>query len=61
MSIVERGPWRAGNNRVDYFIESDDFTHDVRLYINGDFESDEQKMDYAEELAKRLNNAPTSD
>ena len=54
-AIIERGPWRAGNNRKDYFVESDDFTHDVRLVITGDFESDEQRMDYAKEIARRLN------
>lgn len=55
IEIVENGPWRAGNNRQEYFVESDDFTHDVRLYINGDFETHSQKMAYAYEIARRLN------
>lgn len=58
MAIVERGPWRARitaevNHRT--FIESDDFTHDVRLYVDGDFGSQEERLEYAEEIANRLN------
>ena len=38
------------------FLESSDVTHDVRLYIDGDFADDEQKLEYAKKLAERLNN-----
>jgi len=37
------------------FVESDDFAHDVRLYIDGDFADAEQKYNYAKRLAERLN------
>ena len=59
MQIEERGPWTARQQSDDHikgvFVESDDFTHDVRLYVNGDFASGEQKLAYAKEIAKRLN------
>lgn len=59
MEIKERGPWRAGETkeRNQAFVESDDFTHDVRLYVNGDFEDNDQRFAYAEEIARRLNSA----
>ena len=60
--IEEQGPWRASRDKLDNsedsrqsFVESDDFTHDVRLYINGDFATDEQQFEYATEIARRLN------
>lgn len=53
--IEEKGPWAAAFGNDKAFIESDDFTHDVRLYISGDFESIEHRVEYAEEIAKRLN------
>ncbi len=57
--IRERGPWVArqerDGERFDTFVESEDFTHDVRLYVNGDFADDEQAMAYAREIARRLN------
>lgn len=62
--IQENGPWAAGETGETpsrTFVESDDFTHDVRLYLNGDFEDNEQRRAYAEEIAQRLNawQAPT--
>lgn len=36
-------------------MESDDFTHDVRLYVNGDFRDEAQNLAYAEWLATQLN------
>ncbi len=53
--MIEEGPWLVafGNNRV--CIESDDFTHDAQLCVTGDFESGEQRVKYAEEVARRLN------
>ncbi|HZU52737.1 MAG TPA: hypothetical protein VFF77_02510 [Holophagaceae bacterium] len=55
----ESGPWRgriedqAGKAVV--FIESADFTHDARLYVDGDFPNVRQKAAYAHEIARRLN------
>lgn len=57
MEIIEKGPWYAGvaetNGKV--FVYSDDFTHDVCLYVTGDFADALQHLAYAEEIAKRLN------
>ena len=55
--IKERGPWTDRHTSVQAWIESDDFTHDVRLYVNGDFESNDQRIAYAQEIARRLNAA----
>ena len=38
--IVENGPWKAGrensscSDQYEVFIESEDFTHDVRLIVD---------------------------
>ncbi len=57
--IVEKGPWKAGQEPsfvgCETYVESEDFTHDVRLIVDGDFEGHEQRFTYAEEIAKRLN------
>ena len=45
----------ANREQESIFIESDDFEHDVRLYVDGYFLNDEQKYEYAKQLAKRLN------
>jgi hypothetical protein len=63
--IQERGPWLAGRDKQQawkqqVWIESDDFTHDVRLDVTGDFESDGHKFAYAQEIARRLNAAPAA-
>ena len=52
----DKGPWKVvtvGPNYAD--IYSDDFTHDVRISINGDFKDMEQRLKYAEALAATLN------
>ena len=60
---VEIGPWRYGaeSKAVEsvhrHFLESADFTHDVRLYISGDFVDEAQRQAYGEMLAERLNRA----
>lgn len=59
--IEEKGPWTAAFGNDKTFIESDDFTHDVRLYVNGDFESHEQLLEYTEEIARRLNSYASRD
>ena len=53
--IFDKGPWIYGVSSMGHFVESEDFNHDVRLYINGDFESENQKKEYGEWLAWRLN------
>ena len=61
VEIVEKGPWKARredstcSDQYEIFIESEDFTHDVRLIVDGDFEGAEQRLAYAEEIARRLN------
>ncbi len=53
---MDKGPWVAEKfKREGWGVTSDDFTHDVCLYIGGDFEDDEQKRKYAEWLAAKLN------
>lgn len=58
-SIRDKGPWRArssgSGDAKRWFLESDDFTHDVRLYLNGDFADDAQRQAYLDDLARRLN------
>lgn len=57
------GPWSGGcepieedgKRRYRYFVESNDFTHDVRLYIDGDFADARQRCDYADSIAAMLN------
>lgn len=44
--------WSVGG---DFQIYSNDFTHDVMITINGDFESDEQKEAYIKRICDLLN------
>ena len=59
--IEEHGPWEVQTcpsdtpNEYKVVIQSDDFTHDVMLIVDGDFRDFEQKREYATEIAKRLN------
>lgn len=61
--LLDNGPWtyrtdpKATTPIGRYFVESDDFEHDVRLYINGDFACDEDRRAYGEALARTLNSA----
>lgn len=56
--VREAGPWSAGAaGDGKAFVQSNDFSHDVRLMVTGDFASPEQRLAYAEELARRLNRA----
>ena len=54
---LDKGPWSAGvtEDMKRVFIQSDDFNHDVRLYVDGDFGGFERKLQYAYELAKFMN------
>ena len=57
---VDKGPWRHGitkDMKPRVFIESDDFTHDVRLYVDGDFADTAERVTYAEGIAQQLNAA----
>ena len=48
--------WTVGVTKDQkVFLETDDFTHDVRLYVNGDFANKEQEIKYASVLARTLN------
>jgi hypothetical protein len=53
--VRESGPWSASCHEGRWSIESDDFEHDVVLWILGDFGSDEVRAAYAHEIARRLN------
>lgn len=58
---VDVGPWSAGTTTDGRaYLESSDFTHDVRLYVDGDFAWPGDKKNYAQGLASQLNNAPVS-
>lgn len=53
--VKEKGTWFCyfGGDRIG--VASHDFTHDVVLWVSGDFKDADQKIEYAEEIAKRLN------
>jgi len=54
--VEEAGPWRGGvSDDGKAYLASDDFAHDVVLYVSGDFADRGQKEVYVEELARRLN------
>jgi len=54
--IKETGKWKAiANDDGSVVIQSNDFTHDVMLIVDGGFRDVEQRLEYAEEMAKRLN------
>lgn len=48
--------WQVGvADNGSYFIQDNDFRHDARLYLNGDFADAEQKRQFAEQAAFALN------
>jgi hypothetical protein len=48
--------WTVGVTKDQkVFLETDDFTHDTRLYVNGDFATKEDEIQYASNLARKLN------
>lgn len=46
------GPWHVSKDGK--YIDSDNFSHDVKLVVEGDFASDEQRRIYAIDIARRL-------
>lgn len=52
---ADRGPWTVGD---DGNLYSDDFNHDVKLGVNGDFTDETQRLSYAVKIADKLNSAP---
>jgi hypothetical protein len=54
---VDRGPWSVAMVDGKPELFSDDFEHDVKLRISGDFADDQQRMNYANALAAQLNAA----
>ena len=60
--VEDKGPWHSGitQDGKRHFVESDDFTHDVRLYVDGDFADDTQKAIYTKSLAAKLNAEPAA-
>ena len=55
MSVQERGPWKVERRDGRPVVYSEDFTHDVTLVIAGDFADTDERIAYAEEIARRLN------
>lgn len=54
---MDKGPWKPfyrGAGELAGLL-SDDFEHDVVLYVNGDFSGPEQFKSYCEWLAGKLN------
>lgn len=60
---LDKGPWRVVTTpppETATYLESDDFTHDVRLKIAGDFATVADRELYAFALAEALNAAASS-
>lgn len=56
-SAPDKGPWSADIEGENVFLQSENFEHDVRLYVNGDFYSLTEKLEYAHGVAATLNAA----
>lgn len=54
-NAIVKGPWTVGRDSGRIYIQDMDKTHDARLYLDGDWESDGQAMEYALKITKRLN------
>lgn len=58
---MDKGPWRVyvpiGNEPWGVFVESEDFEHDVRLEVTGDFATTSDHILYADWIAGVLNRA----
>jgi hypothetical protein len=51
--IPDKGKWYA--DHYGRKVWSNDFTHDVVLEVSGDFGSEEERIEYANWLADKLN------
>ena len=49
--------WTTGINKRDnrVYIQDDNFEYDARLYIDGDFPDIETQLEYANQIARILN------
>jgi len=57
---MDKGPWRVVTTpppETGTYLESDDFTHDVRMKVQGDFATVADRELYALALAEALNEA----
>jgi len=54
-ALDDAGPWIAGADGERTYLQSADFTHDVRLYVDGDFKNAKDRLSYARNLAAALN------
>ena len=69
LHLADAGPWTAGRETgtgrggrgLRTYLQSEDFTHDVRLHVSGDFATTEDEMAYAVSLAERMNAMPVPD
>lgn len=55
----DKGPWyirKIGEGKIE--IYSEDFTHDVVLALSGDFEDEDQRIEYASMIARKLSGKP---
>ncbi len=53
--ILDKGPWGITTNME---LQSDDFLHDVRIKIDGDFDGLADRLRYLNALKERLNEKP---
>jgi len=50
-----KGNWHAGSNDTDCFVQNYNVDNDRRIVITGEFESIEDKLCCAKEIARRMN------
>lgn len=57
--LHDNGPWVAGVEDGNHsYLQSEDFTHDARLYVTGAFATTDDALDYARNLAVEMNAMP---
>ncbi len=59
--VVDKGPWRVCEKSFGKFIYSDDFAHDVKLTVSGDFYNDKERLLYSKSLCSILNSQTTNE
>ncbi len=61
LGIDDAGPWTAGLDAAGKraFLQSEDFSHDARLYVSGNFGGVDDELEYARALALRMNAMPS--